>query len=83
MREEGYEAHAGRDQIVRAILAEMKFKIMTATPETRRDSDAAVLLLSQTLMTFTGEYALPKIFEASTRHPREPSTPVGSPLAPA
>ncbi len=51
-----------RDEIVKAILAEMKQKLLTATPETRERSDAEILFLSQTLMTFTAEPALPTFF---------------------
>lgn len=52
---------ADRYAIVGALLAEMKAKLLNATPETRAHDDAAVLLLSGVLRTFTAEPSLPAI----------------------
>lgn len=53
--------HLGKDDIVRAILAEMKAKVMEATPATRADDEARVVYLSNVLRTFTAEPSLPLI----------------------
>lgn len=48
-----------REEIVRACLAEMRAKLEGATPQTRRDDDAAILLYSGIIKTFTAEPSLP------------------------
>lgn len=50
-----------REEIVRACLAEMRAKLAGATPETRQEADAAILLYSGILATFKAEQILPKI----------------------
>lgn len=46
-------SEATRNQIVKAILDEMKAKVLAATPETRASDDASILYLSGVLATFT------------------------------
>lgn len=50
-----------KDEIVRALIDEMRCKLMSATHETRADDDAAILLLSGVLATFTVEQAMPQV----------------------
>lgn len=42
-----------RDEIVRALMAEMRAKLESATPLTRASDDASILFLSGVLATFT------------------------------
>lgn len=55
-----------KDEIVRALLAEMREKLMAARPETRRANDASILLLSGIMATFTAEPAWPDPFREKT-----------------
>lgn len=50
-----------RDEIVRALMAEMRDRLERARPETRRDDDAAILLFSRTLavMVASAQQAVP------------------------
>lgn len=50
-----------RAQIVRELQAEMRARLMSATPATRRDDDAAILLFSNVLKALTAEPAIPSV----------------------
>lgn len=50
-----------RDTIVRALLAEMKAKLISRAPDNYSETDASILLFSNILTTFAAEPALPEI----------------------
>ena len=50
---------AERGEIVKALLAEMRAVLLSATPETREDCNARLVMYSGILATFTPEQSQP------------------------